>query len=97
MFNHIKGKKLYRNPKDALIFGVAAGLAHFLQVDSVFVRLALVVLAIIIGWSPMFILYLIALIVMPIDPSQDTVDAVQEPKDVTPKGPADRMDHSQNM
>lgn len=97
MMNHLKGKKLYRSPKDALVFGVAAGLAQYIQVDMVFVRLALVVLGVIIGWMPFFILYVVALIVIPIDPAQDTVQATQEPKDVTPAPDEDKMDSSQNM
>jgi phage shock protein PspC (stress-responsive transcriptional regulator) len=102
MFDHLKGKKLYRSPRDALVFGIAAGLAQFLQVDVVFVRLAIVVMAFLSGWWPVFLAYVIAVILMPIDPLQDTVESKQEPKDVTPReeekpSEAQRMDSSQNM
>ncbi len=95
--NYFQGKKLYRSPKDALIFGVAAGLAQYTQVDVVFVRLALVVLGVVIGWVPLFLMYIVAHVLIPIDPTQDTVRATQEPKDVTPVGGPDKMDASQNM
>jgi phage shock protein PspC (stress-responsive transcriptional regulator) len=102
MFHHLKGKKLYRSPKDALVFGIAAGFAQYLQVDVVFVRLALVALAFLTQWWPMFLVYIVAVILMPIDPSQDTVQSRQEPKDITPPEPekpseAERMDSTQNM
>jgi phage shock protein PspC (stress-responsive transcriptional regulator) len=93
MFNHLKGKKLYRSPKDALIFGIAAGLAYYLQVDVVFVRLVLVALAFLTGWWPMFFVYIVGVVLMPIDPAQDTVAAHQEPKDVTP--PAEEPKHEE--
>lgn len=111
MFDHLKGKKLYRSPKDALVFGIAAGLAQYFQVDVVFVRLMLVALAFLTQWWPMFLAYIAAVILMPIDPAQDTVQTRQEPKDVTPPGDqqakpdiggerpseAANMDSSQNM
>jgi phage shock protein C len=110
MFDHLKGRKLYRSPKEALVFGIAAGLAQYLRVDVVFVRLILVALAFISAWWPMFLLYVAAVILMPIDPAQDTVEPNQEPKDVTPPAEektepvqeakpseAEKMDGSQNM
>jgi phage shock protein PspC (stress-responsive transcriptional regulator) len=97
MFEHLKNKKLYRSPKDALVFGVAAGLAQYLQVDVVFVRLALVALAFLSGWWPMLVVYIVGVILMPVEPSQETVAPTQEPKDVTPKPePVEHMDRSQN-
>ncbi len=84
MFEHLHNKKLYRSPKDALIFGIAAGLAHYLQIDVVFVRLALIALAFLSGWWPMLFIYAIAVVLVPVDPAQDTVAPTQEPKDVTP-------------
>lgn len=91
MFENLKGKKLYRLPKNALIFGVAAGLARYVGVDVVFVRLALVVLTVLSGWWPMPVAYVIAAILIPVDPIQDTVASSQEPKDVT-----EHMDRNQN-
>lgn len=85
MLEYLKDKKLYRSPKDALIFGVAAGLAQYLEVDVVFVRLAIVALAFLSGWWPMLLAYIAGVLLMPIDPAQDTVRHHQRPKDVTPE------------
>lgn len=84
MLEYLKDKKLYRSPKDALVFGVAAGLAHYLEVDVVFVRLSMVALAFLSGWWPMLLAYIAGVLLMPIDPAQDTVEHHQKPKDVTP-------------
>ena len=85
MFEHLKNKKLYRSPKDALIFGVGAGLAHYLEADVIFVRLFMAVLAYFSGWWPVLLAYIIAVVLMPIDPAQDTVASNQEPEDITPQ------------
>jgi phage shock protein PspC (stress-responsive transcriptional regulator) len=97
MFEHLNGRKLYRSPKDAVLFGVAAGLASYLRVDVVFVRLLFFALAILTHWLGFLVVYAIAVILMPIDPAQDTVASTQEPKDVTPVSSDERMDSSQNM
>jgi phage shock protein C len=106
MLKSLKGKKLYRRPADAILFGVAAGLGEYLQVDTVFVRLALVLLAILTGGWPMLVAYVAAVVLMPINPAQETVAAEQAPKDVTPneekpepRSPeaAVKMDSDQNM
>jgi phage shock protein C len=101
MLNHLKGKKLYRSPKDALVFGIAAGLAQYLQVDVVFVRLIMIALAVFTSGWPMVLAYAVGVFLIPIDPSQDTVAPRQEPKDVTPpkreSEPVEKMDSDQNM
>ena len=55
--------RLARSESDKMIAGVCGGIATYLGVDSVFVRLAFVVLAIASGVG--FLLYLILWIVMP--------------------------------
>ncbi|HXK37314.1 MAG TPA: PspC domain-containing protein [Candidatus Paceibacterota bacterium] len=98
MFEKLKGKKLCRRPADAILFGVAAGLGEFLEIDVVFVRLALVLLAILTHGWPMLIAYVAAIVIMPINPAQDTVSSNQEPKDVTPPpAQSGHMDSDQNM
>lgn len=99
MLNHLKGKKLYRSPKDALVFGIAAGLGQYLQVDVVFVRLIMIALAVFSNVWPMVAAYAVGVFLIPIDPAQDTVAPQQEPKDVTPPRPepVERMDARQNM
>jgi phage shock protein C len=98
-FPHLKGRKLYRSPKDAIVFGICAGLADYLQVDPVFVRLSAVVLAFFANIWPAVLAYGIGAFLIPIDPAQDTVAANQRPKDVTPKKAEteEKMDEQQNM
>ena len=79
----LKNKRLYRSPREAIVLGIAAGLGHYFEVDPVFVRLVLLVLAVISGVWPLVAAYAVLFFFIPIDPSQDTVAQRQEPKDVT--------------
>ena len=83
MFESLKGRKLYRSPKDSLLFGVCSGLGHYLQIDVVFVRLGVIVLAFLINPVLVALLYVIAVAIMPLDPLHQKVATHQEPKDVT--------------
>lgn len=95
MTEYYEEKKLYRSPKNALLFGIAAGIAHYFSVDVVFVRLAIIVLTFLSGIWPMVLIYLVAIFLVPVDPAQETVASTQEPKDVTPK--TESMDREQNV
>lgn len=83
MFEKLKGKKFYRSPRNGLLFGVASGLARYFEVDAVFVRLIIIVLAFFTDIWLTILVYAIAVFLMPIDPAQATVATHQEPKDVT--------------
>lgn len=91
MFEKLKGKKLYRSPAHALILGVCSGIARYFDVDGVFVRLAVAVLAVVSGFWPMVLVYAVAVFLMPVDPAQATVATHQEPKDVTRENDEGRM------
>lgn len=103
MLRQFKGRKLYRSPKDAIVFGICAGLGDYLQVDPVFVRLIVLALAFLTHGWPVLLAYTIGVFLIPIDPKQDAVPSRQEPKDVTPPPPAGtastkgKMDADQNM
>ena len=56
-------KRLYRSRDDQMIAGVCAGLAEYLDVDPVLVRLAMVLFTLAGGSG--VIIYLIAWIIMP--------------------------------
>lgn len=79
----IRHKKLRRSPREAIIFGIAAGFGRYFEIDPVFVRLVLIALAVIKLW-PVVAIYGVLFFIMPIDPAQDTVPSHQEPRDVTP-------------
>lgn len=63
-------KRLYRSQKDRRVAGVCGGLAEYLGVDPVVVRLGAVVLAIISGVLPLVIAYLIAILIVPLEPAR---------------------------
>lgn len=58
-------KKLMRSTDDRMLFGVAGGLAHYLNIDPVLVRLFFVLLTLSTGYAP--IIYLFLALLMPED------------------------------
>jgi len=75
-----KIKKLYRSRTNRVFAGVAGGVAEYFEVDSVLMRLIFVLLAILTGFFPMVIVYLIMMVVIPKNPTQG--GAQEEPRDV---------------
>ncbi len=55
-------KQLYRSTHDRMLFGVAGGLADYLNIDPVLVRLFFVLLALSTGWG--FIIYILLAVLM---------------------------------
>jgi phage shock protein C len=60
-------KKLYRNPDEKMIAGVCAGLADYLSLDLVIVRLIFVLLFLLGGHG--VLIYVILWILMPVKPT----------------------------
>ena len=60
-------KKLYRSRKDRVLGGVCGGLAEYLEMDSTVVRLLWAISVLVFGFG--FLLYLIALFVIPNNPA----------------------------
>jgi phage shock protein C len=60
--NEMSDKQLYRSTEDRMIFGVSGGLAAYLNLDPVLVRLFFVLLALTTGWG--FIIYIVLAILM---------------------------------
>jgi len=56
-------KKLVRSQDNRMLFGVSGGLAEYLNIDPVLVRLFFVLLALSTGWG--FIVYILLAILMP--------------------------------
>ncbi|MCL4384618.1 PspC domain-containing protein [Patescibacteria group bacterium] len=61
-------KKLYRSNKDYVIAGVAGGLGEYFGVDSIIIRLLLVVLA--LGGGSGILIYLVLAIIVPREPGE---------------------------
>jgi len=56
-------KRLYRNKKDKIIGGVCGGIAEYLNVDPVIIRLLWIVASLI--WGAGILAYIIAWIIIP--------------------------------
>lgn len=61
-------KKLYRSNKDVIASGVISGIAEYFNHDSALWRLAFVGFLILTGLMPGILLYLIAYLVIPVEP-----------------------------
>ena len=59
----MKEKRLVRVREDRMVFGVAAGVADYLNIDPVLVRLLFVLLFFASGWGAL--IYIVLAIVMP--------------------------------
>lgn len=62
---NMSGRKLYRSRTDRKIGGVVAGFADYLNVDPTLARLAYAALTLLTGFWPGFLIYVIAMIVVP--------------------------------
>ena len=60
-------KRLFRSMDHKMVGGVCAGLADYFDIDVSLVRLAFVGIAILSALFPMFIFYIIAWIVIPVE------------------------------
>lgn len=60
-------KKLYRSPKNSILLGVASGIAEYLNVSPIFIRVLFIFTALLGGWG--IIAYAICLFLIPEHPS----------------------------
>ena len=58
-------KKLYRSDTNKIVGGVLGGLGEYFDIDPVVVRLVFVALFILTGILPGFLIYVIALLIVP--------------------------------
>jgi phage shock protein C len=61
-------KKLYRSRTDRMVGGVCAGLGKYLSLDATVVRLIAVVLMVLTGVIPGVIVYLVLMLIVPLEP-----------------------------
>ena len=71
-------KKLVRNQNDKLFLGVASGVADYIGIDPVIVRLLFVLFTLWHGWG--LLIYIVLAIVMPVE-HDDPVSAKANPFD----------------
>jgi phage shock protein C len=67
-------KKLHRSIIKKMLGGVCGGLAEYFEIDVSLVRLIFVGIALITALVPMVIFYLIAWIIIPVEPVQERKD-----------------------
>ena len=63
----MEGKKLYRSRTDKMVAGVCGGLAAYFNIDATIIRLIFAAL-IVFGVGAPLLIYLILVIVMPLEP-----------------------------
>ncbi|MCD6454618.1 MAG: PspC domain-containing protein [Candidatus Aminicenantes bacterium] len=64
-------KRLYRSRKDRKIGGICGGLGEYFNIDPNLVRLAMVFLALITAVVPFILAYVIAWIIIPLEPAEE--------------------------
>lgn len=62
-------RKLYRSRYDRMILGICGGLAQYFQMDPSLMRILTVIVWIFTGFIPLFIVYLIAGMIIPLEPT----------------------------
>lgn len=62
-------RRLYKNPKNKMVFGVCAGISDYLKIDPMIVRLVFFTLMIFTGFIPMLLTYTAANYLIPNNPS----------------------------
>jgi phage shock protein C len=82
-------KRLYRSRKDKVVAGVCSGIAQYLKVDPVLVRLGFVALAVLENTGIGLLVYLAAMFIVPVQPTgiqDDSSDDPTEPEVVNYSG-----------
>ena len=75
-------KRLYRAEQDARLAGVCGGVGEYLGIDPVVIRLLWVVVTCFTGFVPGTVAYLIAWVVVPVEPAPAVVaQPIETPSD----------------
>jgi len=85
----LEGRRLYRSRTDRMVGGVLGGLAVYLGMESTLLRILFALLAVVSGFGPGIIAYIVAMVIVPEEPVAGTVpDAVSaRPAPPIPKPP----------
>ena len=76
-------KRLYKSSRNKKILGVCAGIAEYLNVDPVLIRLLWIIFALVVGSG--IIVYIIAAIIMPYDTEINDDDNDNEAYEYAPR------------
>ena len=83
----VQGRKLYRSRTNRMVGGVLAGVADYLGVDPTLLRVVYAALAFFTSFFPAFVLYVIAMIVIPEEPADSVIDVPYSEVAVSPPIP----------
>lgn len=61
----MNGKKLYRSKTDKVLTGLCGGLADYLHIDSVIIRLVWLLIVVFTGFFPGVVVYVVAALLIP--------------------------------
>jgi phage shock protein C len=64
------GKNKYYRSRDGIIFGICQGIADWRDLPVFYIRLTFFILLIVTGFFPALLIYLIAGIILPLEPEQ---------------------------
>jgi len=70
-----RGRRLYRSRTDRMVGGVLAGIAEYFGFDPTLLRVIYAALAFFTSFFPAFVLYVIAMMVIPEEPIAPVIDA----------------------
>ena len=65
-------KKLYKSKKNKMLGGVCGGIAHYFNIDPTIVRLIFVAILLVLGTG--LLAYIVAWIIIPLDPNEPDRD-----------------------
>ena len=68
-------KRLYRSREDRIFAGVLGGLGNYFGVDAVLLRLAWITFVILTGVVPGVLIYLLAILIVPLEPDEPRASA----------------------
>lgn len=80
----LEGRRLYRSRTDRMVGGVLGGLAVYLGMESTLLRIIVVLLAIVSGFGPGIIAYIVALVIVPEEPVGGATAGTDPPRSAPP-------------
>lgn len=62
-------KKIYRSEENTMLGGVFGGVGDYFNIDPTIIRIVAILITLVTGFVPMALVYLLAVLVIPIHPT----------------------------